>query len=263
MGMVESSRGRNQEAAKEAIKPPEGSEQAPESEKEARSRALHERVGNAEQRISSMTVRTDSSRREIEAVSEFLDKIDPEWKQGSDPFNRDSGVEMPVAAKSLREKYDQHGEAFDSALSQLGDANKERAVAMNQVEAFDKHGVDLEVKGKEIEARKKELEQLLRQSDELTGGSGTGTRPKLEEYLALDAESQAIASGTWENNKSWLPKEADVPDFMPKFKATQTNAGTGKYETSPKLVAHEMKSEEARKASEESNIRAGRAPEAF
>lgn len=265
MGIFDQPRGNKQEAPKEAIKQPERAKQAPENAREARSKALHERIGNAEQRILSINAKADASRREMDALSAGLDTIDPEWKQGSDSFNRDSGLEAPKSASVLKEKYEQQGKAFDGALSELGDANTERAVAINHAEAFDKHGVDLEARGKEIEAGKKELEQRLRKSDELTEGYGTGTRPKLEEYLALDAESQAIASGAWEKRPDggWLPKEANVPDFMPNFGKSQVNARTGKYETDPASVAREIASEKARKAQEELNIRAGRVPGAF
>ena len=265
MGIFDQPRVNEQEAPDVAIQQPEGAKNAPENTKEARSRALRERIGNAEQRILSINARADASRREMDALSAGLDTIDPEWKQGSDPFNRDSGLEAPNAASELRKKYEQQGEAFDGALSELGDANTEHAVAINHAEAFDKHGVDLEARGKEIEAGKKELEQRLRKSDKLTEGYGTGTRPKLEEYLALDAENQAIASGTWEKRPDggWLPKEVSVPDFMPNFKGSHVNALTGKYETDPAQVAREVASEKTRKGYEALNIRAGRAPGAF
>lgn len=265
MGLFDRFRGDRQESAEEVTKQPEKAEQVPETEKTARSRALNERVRNAKQRISGINAKADSSRREMAAVSEALDRIDPEWKQGSDSFSRDSGSEMQAVAKAMMETYNRHSQAFDSALSELGDANTEYALAANHAEAFDKYGVDLEVRAKEIEDRKMELEQSLSQSDKLTEGNGMGTRPNLENYLALDAESQAIASGTWEKRPEggWLPKEADVPDFMPNFKKTQVNFLTGKYHTDPDAVAREIESGRRQKRHEDLNIREGRAPDAF
>jgi len=265
MGIFDQFRRNKQDASKEVVERPERTKQAPGNEKEARSQALHERVSKAERRILGINARADSSQRDMTAVSKVLDQIDPEWKQGSDPFNRESGLEMPDEAKVLMEKYDQHGKAFEDSLSELSGANTEHAVAMNHAEAFDKYGIDLEARGEEIGARKKELKQCLRKSDDLTEGYGTGTRPNLEEYLALDAESKAIASGTWEKRPDggWLPKEASVPDFMPNFKKNQTHHWTGKYETDPEGVAREIEAERRRKAHEESNIRAGLPPGDF
>lgn len=230
--------------------------------KQARSEALQSRVSIAEGGVTSINDSVTRSREAVEKAEEALNAADPEWRQGSDSFDRSSSTQMDAKATALKGAYDAASKNFDDALSGLGTANKELSVSKNHKEAFDMHGIDLETRGKEVAKRKAELQTQLVGADKFNDPM---ISPKLEEYLALDAEGAAITDGTWKKKPEggWLPKEADVPDFMPKFKATFVESGSGKYSTNSELTKSKLVGEERRKKSEALNIKQGRKPGDF
>lgn len=247
------------EAQKEAISvTPEalGSQSEKDSVK-ARSEALQSRVGSAEGRIMRVQDSATKSRLAMEQAEQTLNNMDPEWRQGKDSFDRASSTEMDAHTTAQKGIYDAASKNFDDVLSGLGDANKEYSVSKNHQEAFEKHGVDLEKRGTEIATKKAELQRVLISADKYESPTRA---PMLEEYLRLDAEGAAIADETWEKKQDngWLPKEANVPDFMPNFKATFTVAHTEKYETNSELSKQITEREDARKKAEALNVRQGR-----
>lgn len=233
---------------------------------QTRREKLEEKISDTMKTLKRLSQKITRTVQEMSTITSALDAVDSEWKSinvtETDPdssFSRPSGTKVSENVLALKKKHDELGDTFGPDQDELTAKEKELEGLKAKLELesiLEKREAELLKEASDLK------EKMIKQDEDENFMWLSGN---LEDYLVIQAELNAIDAGTWEKKTTteWLPKDAEVPAFLPNFKKKWVNNLTGRFEPNPKQTARNRESARATEAARQRNIADGRDPDAY